>query len=136
MSKEDLAKVIVIGSWIRKDLRFKVKARQGRVDTIRTLFKAVFIAKVILEGHNTASPIDGRVVSLEPIYPEDNGVILDFGNVQGYGFMVGSYGKGNLHLVGDRTMRARVAVSHVESNRVFKGGGGKIVAVHECSINE
>ncbi|KAG0199845.1 hypothetical protein BGX31_004211, partial [Mortierella sp. GBA43] len=84
---------------VREYLRFKIKARQGKVGKVRTLFKAVFIAMFILEGHNVASPVDGRVMSLEPVYPKDNGMVLNSGHVRGHGFMVVGNGKGNLNMV-------------------------------------
>lgn len=96
----------------------------------------MFIAEPILEGHNIAPPVDCRVMLLEPVYPKDDGMVLDTGNVQGHGFMVVSYGKGDLNMVCDRSVQACMAIGHVESDRMFKGGGGEIVVIGEGRVDK
>lgn len=52
------------------------------------------------------------------------------------GFMIVSYGKGDLNMVCDWSMQACMAISHVESDRMFKAGGGEVVAFGEGGVDK
>lgn len=84
----------------RIKIRYRIFKGQDRI-----LFKTMFITEIILEGDNMSLPIDSRVVGLKPINPEDDGMGLEFGNMEIEGFVM-VVGDGDLEhgLLSDRAM--------------------------------
>jgi hypothetical protein len=81
-----LTKVIVILGRLWPFLKIKIKARQirqGDTRDIRILFKAMFIAVIILERDDVLLPVDGWIVLLQPVDPENHRVTLDTGDLRG-----------------------------------------------------
>ncbi|KAI1288186.1 hypothetical protein EDD11_010052, partial [Mortierella claussenii] len=122
-------------------IKIKVKAGQGKSmgqgqGQDRTLFNTVFIAEIILEGHNIASPIDQGVMFLEPVNAKDDGVVLELSDFQGQGFMVVSNGQLKGGVVGDGAVGAGRTVSHVDPNGLGKGRGWKLVHGGEGRVDK
>jgi hypothetical protein len=112
-----LTEIIIVDSRFKG---FMIKTRQeGIKGQGRIFFKTMFIAEIVLERNNMLPPVDGRVVSVEPIDTEDDGMGLELGDVKGERFTM-MLGDGDLEigLLGDRARGAGVAISHVETDGV------------------